>query len=131
MVQMSRSSLAIRILTLPLLTSAAFLAAGCGNGVLGAAKTSSGSGSGSAFVVGTDAPVASVVSFNVQLESITATDSNGNVVNLLSGQPTVDFARFNGLQGLIDMNDVPAGNLCQRHHYDERFKRHNWVPEHW
>jgi len=63
---------------------------------------------GASFVVGTDAPMASVVSFSVQI-SISATDSNGNTVQLTSGNPTVDFARFNGLQTLIDMNDVPAG----------------------
>jgi hypothetical protein len=28
---------------------------------------------------------------------------------LISGTPTVDFARFNGLQTLLDMNDVPVG----------------------
>jgi hypothetical protein len=53
--------------------------------------------------------MASVVSFAVQVESIDAIDSNGNSVPLLSGTPTVDFARFNGLQTLLDMNDVPAG----------------------
>jgi len=26
-----------------------------------------------------------------------------------SGTPTVDFARYNGLQTLLDMNDVPIG----------------------
>jgi hypothetical protein len=34
-------------------------------------------------------------------------------VPLLSGTPTVDFARFNGLQTLLDMNDVPVGNYSQ------------------
>ena len=52
--------------------------------------------------------MASVVSFSAQV-SITATDQNGNMVQLTSGSPTVDFARFNGLQTLIDMNDVPVG----------------------
>ena len=28
---------------------------------------------------------------------------------LLSGSPTVDFARFNGLQTLLDLNAVPVG----------------------
>jgi hypothetical protein len=64
---------------------------------------------GSSFVVGTDAPMASVVSFNVQVTSITATDANNNTVQLISGSPMVDFARFNGLQTLLDMNDVPVG----------------------
>jgi hypothetical protein len=41
--------------------------------------------------------------------SINALDAQGNSVSLLSGSPTVDFARYNGLQTLLDMNDVPAG----------------------
>jgi hypothetical protein len=64
---------------------------------------------GPSFVVGTDAPMASVLSFAVQLESIDAIDSNGNSVPLVSGTPTVDFARYNGLQTLLDMNEVKAG----------------------
>jgi hypothetical protein len=53
--------------------------------------------------------MASVVSFAVQLQSVDAIDSNGNGHSLISGSPTVDFARFNGLQTLLDMNDVPVG----------------------
>ncbi len=53
--------------------------------------------------------MASVTSFSVQVESIAATDSNGNTVQLLSGSPTVDFARYNGLQTLLELNQVPAG----------------------
>lgn len=104
---MNPTSLKVRLLTLPLLAAAAFAAAGCGSSPISTATTSGASGS--AFVVGTDAPVASVLSFNVQIEGITATDANGKTVSLISGSPTVDFARFNGLQGLIDMNDVPVG----------------------
>jgi hypothetical protein len=64
---------------------------------------------GPAFVVGTDAPMASVTSFAVEIQSINAITSTGTSVSLLSGSPTVDFARFNGLQTLLDMNDVPVG----------------------
>jgi hypothetical protein len=53
--------------------------------------------------------MASVVSFSVVVQDVTATDANGNSVSLISGQPMVDFARFNGLQTLLDMNDVQAG----------------------
>lgn len=62
-----------------------------------------------AFIVGTDAPLPSVTSFSVQIQSIDAITSTGTSVPLLSGSPTVDFARFNGLQTLLDMNDVPVG----------------------
>jgi hypothetical protein len=54
-------------------------------------------------------PVAGVASFSVQLQGISAVDSSGKQVPLLSGSPTVDFARYNGLQTLLDMNDVPVG----------------------
>jgi hypothetical protein len=56
--------------------------------------------------------MASVVSFAVQIKSVdafTAGDCSGTSVSLVSGTPTVDFARFNGLQTLLDMNDVQAG----------------------
>jgi Domain of unknown function (DUF4382)/Domain of unknown function (DUF5666) len=94
--------------SLVVLAAASFFAVGCSNG--SSVTSSSNSAQGASFVVGTDAPMASVTSFSVQVESIAATDMNGNTVQLLSGSPTVDFARFNGLQTLLDMNDVPAGS---------------------
>jgi len=92
------------------LSAAVITAAGCTS-----STTSTGTGTtppqqtGPSFVVGTDAPMASIVSFAVQLESINAVNSSGTSVPLLSGTPTVDFARYNGLQTMLDMNDVPAG----------------------
>lgn len=76
---------------------------------MSSAVTTPGATTGPAFIVGTDAPLASVTSFAVQVQSIDAIETNGTSVSLISGSPTVDFARFNGLQTLIDMNDVPAG----------------------
>lgn len=91
------------------LTIACFLAAGCGSSSNSSTNSNSQAVTGASFVIGTDAPMASVVSFNVQVMSISATDAGGNTVQLLSGSPMVDFARFNGLQTLLDMNDVPVG----------------------
>jgi len=83
---------------------------GCGTTVGSSAGGSiSSANTGSAFVIGTDAPRAGVVSFAVQVMTVDAIDSNGNSVSLLSGSPTVDFARYNGLQTLLDMNNVQAG----------------------
>jgi hypothetical protein len=84
------------------------LTAGCGGISPTSTTINSQAITGPAFVVGTDAPVESVTSFMVQVQSITASDGT-NTVSLLSGSPTVDFARFNGLQTLLDMNDVPVG----------------------
>jgi len=94
-------------LALPLLAATALVVAGCGSGSMNSTQT--GSSTGPAFVIGTDAPLASVASFSVQIESLNAIDSSGNSVPLISGTPTVDFARFNGLQTLLDMNSVTAG----------------------
>lgn len=104
-----------RLLTLlclsaaPLLLVVIFLA-GC--------STTSGSGgtmpgTGPAFVIGTDAPLASVVSFNATIQSLDAITADGTSVSLVSGNPTVDFARYNGLQTLLDMNNVPTGTYTQ------------------
>jgi hypothetical protein len=97
----------LKMALLPL-GAALHLVTGCGGSTI-ATGTQSSASTGSAFVVGTDAPLASVVSLQVQLESVVLTDSSGNTANLLSAPSTVDFARFNGLQGLVDMNSVPAG----------------------
>jgi Domain of unknown function (DUF4382)/Domain of unknown function (DUF5666) len=93
------------------LSIGALLTAGCGGGSASNSATgNSDAPTGASFVVGTDAPMASVTSFAVQVQSLAATDGNGNTVQLISGSPTVDFARFNGLQTLLDMNDVAAGS---------------------
>jgi hypothetical protein len=92
------------------LAVASILAAGCGT--TSPVSITNPQTSGPSFVVGTDAPMASVVSFTVNV-SISATDENGNTVQLTSGSPQVDFARFNGLQTLIDMNDVNAGQYSK------------------
>jgi hypothetical protein len=73
--------------------------------------TQSNSSMGPAFVVGTDAPapLPSVVGVKIQLESIVLTNGSTTSNNLLVNPVTVDFARYNGLQGLVDMNDVQSG----------------------
>lgn len=89
------------------LSLAALFAVGCSS--MTGSPSAAGGAMGQAFVIGTDAPAASVVSFTATLESVDAIDSNGNSVSLISGTPTVDFARYNGLQTLLDVDDVPAG----------------------
>jgi Domain of unknown function (DUF4382) len=93
------------------LTAAAFVAAGCGSGSMINSGTTTGSATptGPAFVVGTDAPLAGVVSFTTSV-TVTATPTGGGTpVTLTTGQ-NVDFARYNGLQTLLDENDVKAGS---------------------
>ncbi len=89
---------------------AALLAIGCSGTNTSLTTTSSpNTVTGPAFVIGTDAPAAGVISFAVQVQSVNAINSSGTSVPLLSGSPTVDFARYNGLQTLLDLNAVPVG----------------------
>lgn len=92
---------------LGLLLLAVLLAAGCSS--MTGSTSPAGAAMGQAFVIGTDAPASNVVSFTATLQSVDAIDSKGNSVSLISGSPTVDFARYDGLQTLLDVDDVPAG----------------------
>lgn len=94
-------------LSIPLLAVAVLAVAGCGGSM--STSTIQSANSGSVFVVGTDAPLASVTSFAVQINSVVLTNGGGSTTSLITGTPTIDFARYNGLQSLLDMNSVPAG----------------------
>jgi len=59
-------------------------------------------------VYGQDAPVASVISFQLTLTGLTASDGV-NTTTLLSSPQTVDFARLTGLRTLLDLNSAPPG----------------------
>jgi len=105
-----RRIFSVLTLAAPLLVLA-LLVAGCG--IVNTITGTTGSNTGSAFVIGTDAPVASVVSFNATISSVDAITADGTSVSLVSGNPTIDFARYNGLQTLMDMNNVAAGTYTQ------------------
>jgi hypothetical protein len=72
-------------------------------------STSTPAQTGSVYVLGTDAPLPNVVSFAVNVQSITLSDGSSTPVSILNGAQTVDFARFNGLNTLLDFNSIPAG----------------------
>ena len=108
-----RSPLSVLCLTAAPLALGALLLAGCGDMSGTGPGTGSGQNTGEAFVIGTDAPVGSVVSFNATIQSIDAIDANNKSVDLISGTPTIDFARYNGLQALVDANNVPADTYTQ------------------
>ena len=65
--------------------------------------------SGSVFITGTDAPLPSVVSFQVDITGLSVSDGTNPPVSVLNGTQTVDFARLNGLRTLLDINTIPAG----------------------
>jgi Domain of unknown function (DUF4382) len=91
-----------------MLTAAVILVTGCSNGAMLSTSTQSDP-TGPAFMIGTDAPMASVTSFAMQVTSAELTNGTIDSANLVTGSPTVDFARYNGLQTLVDMNDIPTG----------------------
>ena len=82
-------------------------AVGCGGGT--ATMTSSSPQSGMVFVTGTDAPLQSVISFQVDITGLSVSDGTNPPVSVLSNPQTVDFARLNGLHTLLDLNTIPAG----------------------
>lgn len=106
----ARSS-AVLLSVVPLLFGALLLG-GCGT-IKSDLGLGSSSNTGTAFVIGTDAPLTSVVSFNATIQSMNAITANGTSVPLISGTPTIDFARFNGLQTLVDVNSIAPGTYNQ------------------
>lgn len=80
------------------------------SGIAFAADPATVSKTGETFVIGTDAPLASVAAFPVWIESINAVDTTNNTNQALLSSPTlVDFARFNGLQTLLNIQSIPVG----------------------
>jgi len=84
---------------------------GCGGGSM--TTPVSQQQSGAVFVTGTDAPLPSVVSFQVDITGMTVSDGMNPPVSVLNGTQTVDFARLNGLRTLLDINTIPAGTYTQ------------------
>jgi len=100
----------LRLALVPV-AAAVLAVAGCTSSMT--TGTQSNANGGSVFVVGTDAPpLAAVVGFPVTITSITANPATGTPVCLISSCTTgvtADFARFNGLQTVLDDTDVPQG----------------------
>src|SRR5579859_6671738 len=78
---------------------------GCGGGAMDTPPVSQQQ-SGTMFVTGTDAPLPSVVSFQVDITGMTVSDGVNPPVSVLNGTQTVDFARLNGLRTLLDINTI-------------------------
>jgi hypothetical protein len=89
-----------------ILLAAALAACGGGAGTLNV--QTQGVRVGTAFVVGTDAPLGSVLAFRITLTGLSVSDGT-NTASLLSQPSDFEFARLNGLRALIDMRSVPAG----------------------
>jgi hypothetical protein len=91
----------IFIATLAVILASALI--GCGGG--GSSNNLTSTQSASVFVTGGDAPLPSVLSFNVTLTSLKL----DGTTELLTAPTTVDFARLLGLRTLLGFNTIPAG----------------------
>ena len=91
------------------LTAAALLATlvlvGCGSN--SSTTLSQGAQPANVFVTGEDAPLSSVVGFDLTINSITLNGKN-NSPQVISTPTTVDFARLLGLRSPLAFNAVPA-----------------------
>ena len=96
-----------RFLGIALSLALALLGAGCGSSSNSSTSTPQSSQPAGVFVTGEDAPLASVVGFNVTINSITLAGSKGSP-QVLSTPTTVDFARLLGLRSPLAFNTVPA-----------------------
>jgi hypothetical protein len=96
------------LLIFGLLTATTLSLVGCGGGSAATSGMGSGSNQSAVFVTGEDAPLPSVVAFNVTLNSIALMNNSGSVT-VLSTPVTVDFGRLMGLRSLLGFNTVAAG----------------------
>jgi hypothetical protein len=79
----------------------------CGGGV-STPPSPQASKVGTSFILGQDAPLGSVLSFQITLTGLTASDGT-NTVSLITQPQDVEFAKLNGLRTLLDIKSVPAG----------------------
>lgn len=80
------------------------------SGCTNSANTTPQNAMGNVFSLVTDAPptLPSVVSFEVMITGVTVNNSGGSL-SVLSNTATIDFARFDGLHELLDLDAVPPG----------------------
>jgi hypothetical protein len=82
--------------------------AGCGAGSMSSNPQGGGATQAAVFMTGEDAPVSSVVAFNITIDKITL-NNGSNTVTALSAPVAVDFGRLVGLRSLLGFNTIPAG----------------------
>jgi hypothetical protein len=97
-----------RVATILVLLAPLFLLMACGGGASTSSGTQSNNQPGAVFVVGEDAPVSSVVGFNITINKITLNNSSTSVTALSTPTP-VDFGRLMGLRSLLGFNTVAPG----------------------
>src|SRR5690348_8421687 len=84
------------------------LALGCGGPAGSGGGFGSSNNQSAVFITGEDAPLPSVVSFFVTINSIALNNSSGSVT-VLNTPTTVDFGRLVGLRSLLGFSTVAPG----------------------
>ena len=95
---------------------AALAVLSCGGSSTTSQTATTPAGSGQVALMGTDAPVCGVASFDVTITSATLTPQGGGTpVSVIdsSNPVTVDFASLMGFNTLLNMSSVPAGTYSQ------------------
>ena len=91
-----------RFLAFTFVLGLSMMAIGCGSN----SSQSSNSQPGNVFMTGEDAPLSSVVGFQVTLNSVTLNGQDGTMATVISTPVTVDFARLLGLRSPLAFNSV-------------------------
>jgi hypothetical protein len=84
------------------------VAVACGNSSSSSQTAAQNSQQGAVFVTGEDAPLPSVLAFNINLDKITL-NNDSTSVTVLSTSQTFDFARLLGLRTLVGFSAVMPG----------------------
>ncbi len=80
----------------------------CGGGSSSSTSNNGGATQAHVFVTGEDAPVSSVVAFNITINQISLNNSSTSVV-AMNTPTTVDFGRLVGLRSLLGFNAIAPG----------------------
>ncbi len=91
-----------KLFALALLCALSLMGLGCGSN----SSSQNSNSQGNVFMTGEDAPLASVVAFNVTLNSVTLNGQDGTTATVISTPTTVDFARLLGLRSPLAFDSV-------------------------
>lgn len=96
-----------KYLALAFLLALSLMGIGCGSS--SSSSQNSTAQSAGIFVTGEDAPLSSVVGFNLTLNTVTLNEQGGSTATVISTPTTVDFARLLGLRSPLAFNSVAPG----------------------
>lgn len=85
-----------------------FVSTSCGGGSNSIITSGSTTKTATVYMTGSDAPLPSVLAFQIGIQSITLYNGSTNV-SLVSDASTIEFSRLLGLRTLLGLNSIPAG----------------------